>query len=205
MSKPFRIGVISDSHVPHRIPALPQDVFDWLAGSDLILHAGDVEDPRMLDSLRRIAPVHAVKGNVHWQTATGITDQDLPLSLTLPVTAHGRTVTIWMTHGHLNFRYLFADKFLMTSRTDVIQMINDRIIARLRRQRPVQAEIVVFGHSHKPLAETHDGVLFFNPGAVVGAADLNIPPSMGALLLHADGHIEPRFAPVPSLAATNGR
>lgn len=51
--------MISDTHGLLR----PQAI-DALAGSDLILHAGDVGDPAILDALRRIAPVTAVRGNI---------------------------------------------------------------------------------------------------------------------------------------------
>ena len=51
--------MISDTHGLLRPRAL-----DALAGSDLILHAGDVGDPAILDALRRIAPVTAVRGNI---------------------------------------------------------------------------------------------------------------------------------------------
>ena len=54
-----RIGIISDTHGLLRPEAL-----DALRGSDLILHAGDVGDPRILDTLRQIAPVAAVRGNI---------------------------------------------------------------------------------------------------------------------------------------------
>ena len=55
----MRIGVISDTHGLLR----PQAV-EALRGSELILHAGDVGAPEVLDELRRIAPVVAVRGNV---------------------------------------------------------------------------------------------------------------------------------------------
>jgi putative phosphoesterase len=53
------IGVISDTHGLLR----PQAV-EALHGSSLIIHAGDVGVPEILDELRRIAPVFAVRGNV---------------------------------------------------------------------------------------------------------------------------------------------
>ncbi len=53
------LGVISDTHGLMRPQALAA-----LAGSDLIIHAGDVGRPEVLDALRTIAPVHAVRGNV---------------------------------------------------------------------------------------------------------------------------------------------
>jgi putative phosphoesterase len=52
------IGVISDTHGLVRPQAL-----EALAGVDLILHAGDISNSTVLDSLREIAPVIAVRGN----------------------------------------------------------------------------------------------------------------------------------------------
>lgn len=56
---PTRVGVLSDTHGLLRPEALAA-----LADSDLILHAGDVGDPEVLERLRRMAPVLAVRGNV---------------------------------------------------------------------------------------------------------------------------------------------
>ncbi len=55
----MRIGLISDTHGLLR----PQAV-EVLAGSDLIIHAGDVGKPEILAALKQIAPVFAVRGNV---------------------------------------------------------------------------------------------------------------------------------------------
>jgi putative phosphoesterase len=53
------IGVISDTH-----GLLRPEAVKALAGSDMIIHAGDVGDPGILDALRTIAPVIAVRGNI---------------------------------------------------------------------------------------------------------------------------------------------
>ena len=53
------VGVISDTHGLLRPEAVAA-----LRGSDLIIHAGDVGAPEVLDTLRGIAPVVAVRGNV---------------------------------------------------------------------------------------------------------------------------------------------
>ena len=61
------LGIISDTHGLLRPQAL-----DALRGSDLIIHAGDVGDPKILVQLRFIAPVYAVRGNTDrsdWATA----------------------------------------------------------------------------------------------------------------------------------------
>ena len=55
----MRIGVISDTHGLLRPEALAT-----LAGVEHILHAGDVGDIAILDALRAIAPVTAIRGNV---------------------------------------------------------------------------------------------------------------------------------------------
>jgi putative phosphoesterase len=56
------IGLISDTHGLLRPQALRA-----LEGSDLIIHAGDVGDPEILKSLKTLAPVFAVRGNVDTQ------------------------------------------------------------------------------------------------------------------------------------------
>lgn len=54
----YLIGIISDTHGLMRPAALKA-----LAGADLILHAGDIGRPEVLDALRAVAPVIAVRGN----------------------------------------------------------------------------------------------------------------------------------------------
>ncbi len=55
----MRIGVISDTHGLLRAEAV-----EALRGSELIVHGGDVGGPGILEALREIAPVVAVRGNV---------------------------------------------------------------------------------------------------------------------------------------------
>jgi uncharacterized protein len=53
------IGVISDTH-----GLLRPEAIQALAGVDHILHAGDVGDPAILDRLREVAPLTAIRGNI---------------------------------------------------------------------------------------------------------------------------------------------
>jgi putative phosphoesterase len=55
----FRIGIISDTH-----GLLRPEAERGLAGVDHIIHAGDIGRPEIVDALRRIAPVIAIRGNV---------------------------------------------------------------------------------------------------------------------------------------------
>ena len=59
MSPEFLVGVVSDTH-----GLLRPQVVEALAGSQLVIHAGDVGSPEILPSLSRLARVEAVRGNV---------------------------------------------------------------------------------------------------------------------------------------------
>lgn len=59
MSDPAIIGLISDTHGLMR-----QEALAALRGSDLIIHAGDIGTPDILEQLRALAPVVAVRGNI---------------------------------------------------------------------------------------------------------------------------------------------
>lgn len=71
MSSAKLVGLISDTHGLMRPEALRA-----LEGSELIIHAGDVGRGDVLEQLRAIAPVIAVRGNID----TGEWAQELPLS-----------------------------------------------------------------------------------------------------------------------------
>jgi putative phosphoesterase len=55
----FTVGLISDTH-----GLLRPEAVEALSGSDFIIHAGDIGDPKVLEGLSRIAPVKAIRGNV---------------------------------------------------------------------------------------------------------------------------------------------
>jgi putative phosphoesterase len=58
MAETHLIGVISDTHGLMR-----REAIEALRGSELIVHAGDIGGPEILDALRDLAPVVAVRGN----------------------------------------------------------------------------------------------------------------------------------------------
>jgi uncharacterized protein len=65
------VGIIADTHGLLRSAALAE-----LNGSDLIVHAGDIGKPDLIEELARIAPTFAVRGNVD----TGLWAASLPTS-----------------------------------------------------------------------------------------------------------------------------
>lgn len=82
-----RVGVIADTHGLLRAEALAA-----LAGSNLILHAGDMGSSDIIPALESIAPVRAVRGNVDGSAATF----KYPLTEALEV----ENISIVMYHGH---------------------------------------------------------------------------------------------------------
>ncbi|SCB54159.1 hypothetical protein GA0061098_1023115 [Bradyrhizobium shewense] len=75
----MKIGVISDTH-----GLLRPEVASYLAGVSHIIHAGDIGAERILDELRRIAPVTAVRGNVD----VGAWAYDYPETTTVRLGGH---------------------------------------------------------------------------------------------------------------------
>ena len=132
----MRVVVLADTHAPRRWRTCPPRVAEHLRGADVILHAGDVCVPSVLDELAAFAPVHVVAGN---NDGPDVVAWGAPETLTLDLDG----LRVAMIH----------DSGQKTGRT-----------ARLRRRFP-DAQLVVFGHSHIPLDETGDGVRIFNPGS----------------------------------------
>lgn len=128
--------VLADTHAPRRWRGCPPAVAAHLGGVDLILHAGDVCVPSVLDELADYAPVKVVRGN-----------------------NDGDDVAAWGAPETLEFELdglpvaMVHDSGPASRRT-----------ARMHRRFP-GAELVVFGHSHIPMDETGDGVRVFNPGS----------------------------------------
>src|SRR5260370_15911809 len=80
-----RIGMMSETH-----GLLRKEAVGGLGGSELIVHAGDVGKPEILEELRKIAPVIAVRGNVD----TGPWAQALPET----AVAEAGAVLIYVLH-----------------------------------------------------------------------------------------------------------
>ena len=134
------IGVISDTH-----GMLRPEAVEALCGVDLILHAGDVGSPEVLESLRGIAPVVAVRGN----NDKGPWAEDLPPWEVAEV----GVVFIYVIH-------------------DVKEIDLSPAAAGF--------QVVVSGHSHKPLVEERKGVLYVNPGSA-GPRRFKLPISLARL------------------------
>ena len=132
------IGLISDTHIPDRAKVLPQNVIEAFNDVDLILHAGDLTSPRVIEELEEIAPVMAIQGNM--DRVNGI---DLPKARVIE--AEG--LRIGLIHGEV---YPRAD--------------SDQLLYLAKE---LNVDILVSGHSHQPKIEQKDGVLLINPGSPI--------------------------------------
>ena len=128
--------VLSDTHSPRRWKGCPPALLPHLEAAEVILHAGDVCTPDVLDWLSTFAPVHVVVGN---NDVPEVAEWGAPETLQLDLAG----VQVGMVH----------DSGQRQGRG-----------SRLRGLFP-GADLVVFGHSHIPLDETADGVRILNPGS----------------------------------------
>ena len=144
------------------------EVLEVFEGVDHILHGGDVGDWDVMIELQALAPVTAVYGNV----------DDLEIRAKLPQVAEVELdgFRIVVTHG---------------------DQLGSPTPAKLHEAFP-DAEIIVYGHTHKPLLELVDKtVTVMNPGGA-GAPRFGLLPSVGIL------ELEPGIPPRGRIVALGG-
>jgi hypothetical protein len=144
---------------------LRSEVFEVFREVDRILHAGDIGPVELLDQLESIAPVLAVSGN---------TDGfDIRNRVPEVVETRIEGFDFLIVHGH---------------------QLGVPTPERLHRRWP-EAEVIVFGHTHKPLLTLLDQVVtVMNPGGA-GARRFDLPASVGIMEL--EPGIPPRARLVP--------
>ena len=140
-----RIGLISDTHGLLRPEALAA-----LADSDLLIHAGDIGKPEVVATLKKIAPLVAIKGN----NDTDSWARHLPETKKITLGA----LKLYVIH---NVKELSFDPAGRGFR------------------------VVISGHSHKPVIQTKDNVLFVNPGSA-GPRRFKLPICVGKLIVQGE-------------------
>ncbi|MCX6056377.1 MAG: YfcE family phosphodiesterase [Chloroflexi bacterium] len=175
--KAYKIGVLSDTHIPDRAVALDSSLIPALKAEkvDVIFHAGDVSVQRVLSELDLIAPLIAVRGN-----------RDFLIRKNIPkirvIEKFG--VTIALMHGHIDLKTYWLEKiqYLVTGYQ------RSRYLPRLRRAAP-EALVYVFGHSHRAENFWQDGKYFFNPGSMSVGDTPEFKRSWGLLQVFEDGRV----------------
>ena len=158
------MGVVGDTHFSAARTGRSLDrviEFFHRAGVELILHAGDVGHSSVLESLKPVAPTVAVRGNA----------DSLDLIETLPdrVWIETGSRTVLLLHGHHGKTALKAARAAATPDIDLI----------------------VFGHSHKPLIDREGRTILFNPGS---PTERRWNPHFGIGLVRvSDAEVEPEL------------
>ncbi|MCX5715460.1 MAG: metallophosphoesterase family protein [Candidatus Omnitrophica bacterium] len=133
----MRIAVLSDTHIPINAADLPPAVYEGITGADMILHAGDMVELSVFEKLSKIAPTRAVCGNMD----TGACGAKLPKKDLIKING----VSIGLIHG-------WGPPF------GLIELVKNEF-------KDEKVDAIVFGHSHTPISDVKDGILFFNPGS----------------------------------------
>jgi putative phosphoesterase len=133
--------IASDAHVPDREPDIPAKIKEFLASEapfDMVLYAGDLTGPEVLEWLKGLSDeVRAVRGNMDY----------LPLPNEILIDLGDKRVLL--LHGH-----------------QVRPRGNLDALSEMAKSRG--AQVIVHGHLHKPLITEHEGVLHLNPGSITG-------------------------------------
>lgn len=141
-----RIGVIADTHGLYD-PAVEAH----FAGVAAIVHAGDIGDRTVIESLQRIAPVVAVSGNVDEYERSGFPRQ-------IVIRQKGKTIGV---------RHILYEKGKLTE--DATRWLDSH-----------HPDACIFGHSHRPTIAHYGRTLLFNPGSA-GPKRFSLPRGIGVL------------------------
>lgn len=170
------IGVISDTHGLLRPEALAA-----LRGSALILHAGDVGGPGILEELGRIAPVHAVHGNTDW----GELRAGLPRTAVVDLASADGTVGP-IPGGEVGPIEPAAPAIADALRSGVIAYLHHGDRALDLDPAAAGIALVVSGHTHRPRVEERGGVLYLNPGSA-GPRRFTLPVTVARVTVEEEG------------------
>jgi len=152
------VVVVADTH-GRAHPDAPELIRKLSPG--LIIHGGDIGDPEVLEPLRAIAPLLAVRGNIDGR-APGFSD-----SMDIDFVRAGKsTLKAWLTH---------------------IAVYGPKLRAEVARAaRACSAGLVLCGHSHVPFIGRDKGLVLFNPGSI-GPRRFHLPITFGVLSIRPTG------------------
>jgi hypothetical protein len=133
----MRLLLIADTHLPQRAKDMPAAVWEQAEAADVVIHAGDWVDVRLLDELeRRARKVIGVYGN----------NDGAALRARLPEVATAELAGVRFAVVHETGQASGRERRCATAYPD--------------------ADVLVFGHSHIPWDTTAEGGLrLLNPGS----------------------------------------
>lgn len=180
----LRVGVVADTHVPERTQRVPEELLFSLrgAGVNQIFHAGDICVPRVLEELSTIAPVIAIRGNRDMRFGDG-----LPPIRRMEIGG----VKVALLHGSGTVWQYIKDQFAY-----ITQGYRLERYIRLLDQEAGDAQVVIFGHTHRPVNEARGGRLYFNPGSACFSPPEGGNPSFGILSFEPGGNVFGEIIPL---------
>ena len=134
----MKIGIISDTHLNKH----PEKILDYLEkcfkDMDLIIHAGDYTNSKVINFIKAHNKFVGVFGNVDKSPVRELVKEKEIIELC------GQRIGIFHGHGAKDTTLERAYDVFLTDKVDII----------------------VFGHSHKPSISTKDKILMLNPGSL---------------------------------------
>jgi putative phosphoesterase len=146
------VVVVADTHGQAHPNARP--LIERLA-PQLILHAGDIGDAAVLEPLREVAPLLAVRGNIDGRLSGFVDSMDIDF-----VRGERSVLKVLLTHIAV-----YGPKL----RAEVVRLAAARA-----------ARVVLCGHSHVPFLGRDKGLVMFNPGSI-GPRRFQLPITFGVL------------------------
>ncbi len=135
----MKIAVVSDTHIQRLGEKLPKKILSDLSSADMIIHAGDLVDLSVIEDLNKLKKTIAVYGNMD--------PPEVRRALQEKQIIEAGKFRIGLTHGG-------------GSPAKILDYVKNIFL-----QDDVDA--IIFGHTHIPVNETRDGILFFNPGSLM--------------------------------------
>ncbi len=140
------IGLLSDTHLAFPSELLPPQIKGAFSGVDLILHAGDIWVPHVLDDLETIAPVKSAWGDDDMEADLG---KDKRMMEGHTLTFEG--VTLWLIHEKPHYGLFNPEEESHPSKSN--------------NGNSGPPDVVIFGHTHHRTIEHYKDVLLINPGS----------------------------------------
>ncbi|MBI4232943.1 MAG: metallophosphoesterase family protein [Chloroflexi bacterium] len=176
----MQIGLIADTHIPEAGGELPPQVFTAFRGVDLVLHAGDMHIPQVLDWLEGVAPVLAVKGN--GDVGIGVGEPWLPRD---PRVRRVQVLKLeGLTLGMVHDLPMPKEVSWTTWEQCLLGVFGEPV------------DVAVCGHTHFPVILRHNGVLLVNPGSPTMGGNLRGQLGSVGLLEIVRGRAEARLVPL---------
>jgi putative phosphoesterase len=168
----MKIGIIGDTHIPALSPVLPARIREVFQGLDIILHVGDICELYVLQEFQEAFTLtFAVSGEEDSEAVKRYLDEKR-------VVRFGER-RVGMIHGHqveeLYKKPTSGLRWFLGRKPEPATWLS----LMLGQFAEEEVDAIVFGHTHKPYAKMHGGVLLFNPGSALPGPDRH--PSVGIL------------------------